>query len=199
MKKKEVASKIDAWLKQPIYWDGIEIFEQHSTSKFLIDYLKAGSEDFRKTMLHKELLKIKETLSSQIEQEEVETPAKIKAGKQEARALMDRRFALRERARLLYESGITEGEELHNIAKTIMQEINPRIDEIEGIESFWGANKFLPESQEVAISNIADLIKRRNNLRSYVSRGTADPAKLEAWKSELFELENKINAIQNNS
>lgn len=198
MKKKEVVEKIDAWLKQPIYWDGVEIFEQYSSSKFLIEYLKAGSEDFRKTMLHKELLKIKESLSSQIEQEEAQTPNEIKAGQQEARALMDRRFALKERARVLYESGVTEGEELHDIAKTIMQDINPRIDEIEGIESFWGANKFLPESQEVAISNIADLLKRRNNLRSYVSRGTTDPTKLEAWKSELFELEKKINAIQNN-
>ena len=197
MKKKEIVDAINAWLKQPIYWDGVQLFERCSTSKFLIDYLKSGGEDYRKTMLHKELMKIKDALSLEVEQEEIETPAEIKLGKQEARALMDRRFALKERARVLYESGVTEGDELHNIAKTIMQEINPRIDEIEGIESFWGANKFLPESQEVAISNIADLVKRRNNLRSYVSRGTTDPAKLESWKSELFELEKKIDAIQN--
>ena len=195
---KNILEKIEAWIAKPVYWDGVELYILYGENQRLKDYLKAGSEEYRKKLLTSEIIKIKESLSAKLEEERIDAPAIISENVKRAKSLMDNRSALKERARLLYLKGITEGEELHDIAHTIVSEINPQLDEISGIESFWKANKFIPESPEVAVSNIADLLKRRNNLRTYISRGTQDPSKLASWQSELLELDNKIRAIQHN-
>jgi hypothetical protein len=199
MNSKQLVDKINAWLEKPIYWDGVELYKAHGSVAYLKSYLEAGSESYRKKILLDELTKMRDALASEIQEEEEAMPAELSNRTKYARSLMDERFALKERARVLYGSGITEGDELHEIASRIVTEINAELDEIHGMEAFWQANKFIPESAPAAVLNVADLIKRRNTLRTYVSRGTTDPTKLNSWKSELLDLNNRIDAIQNST
>ena len=199
MNPKYLFEKLKIWLEKPIYWDGVEIYREHGTLAYLKSYLQNGSEPHRKKLLTDELTKMRDALAEQIEQEEEAMPAVLSDRTKYARSLMDERFALKERARLLYSKGITEGNELREIASRIVTEINTELDEIQGMEAFWKANKFMPESAPVAVMNIAELVKRRNNLRTYISRGTTDPQKLNAWQSEMLDLDTRINAIQNSA
>lgn len=197
MNPKNLLEKINAWHEKPIYWDGFEIYKAHGENAYLKSYLEGGSEAHRKKLLLDELTKMRDALTEQIEEEEEAMPATLNDRIKYARSLMDERSALKERARQLVENGTTEGDELKAIAFRIVTEINPELDEIHGMEAFWKANKFMPESAPAAVQSVADLVKRRNNLRTYISKGTGDPLKLNAWQSELLDINNRINAIQN--
>jgi hypothetical protein len=199
MNPKFLFEKLNAWLEKPIYWDGVEIYKEHGSVAYLKSYLQNGSESHRKKLLTDELTKMRDALAEQIQEEEEAMPAVLSDRTKYARSLMDERFALKERARLLYSKGITEGSELKEIASRIVTEINTELDEIHGMEAFWKANKFMPVSAPTAVVYISDLVRRRNNLRTYISKGTNDPGKLKAWQSELLDLDNRINAIQNSA
>lgn len=187
---------IKAWLEEPTYWEGVQLYCTHGTNAYLKEQFQESSESWLRALLTSELTELLQAFEAAEKAKVNARPAEITTLLKEAQSLMDERSALKERARLYIEQGHDASQELQRIAKRIIGEIKPRLDEIFGLRDFYDANGYLPQSAEVAIQTVASLVKRRNTLRTYLSRTKGNSSKLELWRAELFEIENKIKSLE---
>lgn len=188
--------EIENWLTEPVYFDGVELYERYGTSGMLKRLFAGSSDSFNKKKLTNELAKILEDAKAlEAAKPAVVEPEEVKALHTQAYSLMSQRSALKERARVIISLGITQSDELKSIAYQLAYDIRAELDSIYGRIQYWKVNGQLPHSEAAAIQGIADLIKRRNTVRTYLSRD-GKPEKLEAWKAELFELDLKIKEME---
>lgn len=151
----------------------------------------ASGDDYNQKKLHLELEAIlEEAIARQAELDD-KTPQEIKVLELKTRTLMDERTALKERARGMISRGIKEGDELKTIAHRLAFGIKAELDQAFGRLNFYERNGFLPQADTRKAATPAELVKRRNTLRTYLSRGT-DQGKLQEWRAELHEIENRL-------
>ncbi len=188
--------EIENWLAEPAYWAGVELYDKYGDSDMLKKFFQGSSDSYNKKKLAAELTAILDK-ARELESAKpiIEDSAQVKDLKTLGNSLMDERAALKERARVLVASGIKEGPDLHEIAMSLAFGIRYQLDSIFGKIQFEKVNGVLPESDGAAVLTIADMIKRRNTLRTYLSRG-GRPEKIEKWKAELFQLELKIKELE---
>lgn len=188
--------EIETWLSEPVYFDGVELYNQYGTNAMLKRLFAGSGDSFNKKKLTDELAKILEAEKAKeaLKPVQVETD-EIKDLRALAGSLMDQRSALKERARVIISLGIHESEELKSIAYQLAYDIKSELDSVYGRINYWQVNGFLPHNDAVAITGISDLIKRRNTVRTYLSR-KGNPEKLKKWQAELFELDQKIKELE---
>lgn len=188
--------EIENWLSEPVYIVGVELYAKYGTSAYLKRVFPTSSDSFNKKKLTNELTQILEDAKAieaakPVQQETDE----IKALRSQAKSLLDQRSALKERARVIVSLGITESDELKTIAYQLAYDLKKELDSIYGRIQYWQVNGYLPESETIAITGVSDLIRRRNTVRTYLSR-KGNPEKLKIWQAELFELDLKIKELE---
>jgi hypothetical protein len=107
---------------------------------------------------------------------------------------MDERGALKERLRVYYQQDRPAGE-LKEAAFRIL-EIGKELDGIYSEKRFWNQTGYLPERATETEETPEQLLKRRNTLRTYVTkyRKSGAAEKLQRYESELWEVEEKLKA-----
>ena len=188
--------EIENWLCKPVYFDGVELYEKYGSSAMLKRVFAGSSDSFNKKKLTNELTEILEAAKAkEAAKPAIVEPQEVKDLHTQAQNLMAQRSALKERARVIISLGITQSDELKTIAYQLAYDLKSELDGIYGRIQYWKVNGQLPHSEAAAIQGIAELIKRRNTVRTYLSRD-GKPEKLEKWKSELFELDLKIKEME---
>jgi len=180
----EIIAQLESWMKAPVYFDGVVIYEKHGKSNFLKRLFSKGSDDYNFQVLHRELEALLKDLRDKKAEKDDKTPEEVKILKANAKRLMDERVILKEQARQLVANGVTEGEQLRKIAFRLAFDIKKELDRDFGRIDFYERNGFLPQIDESVKLTPEQLVKRRNTLRTYISRGK-NPEKLVAWKKEL--------------
>lgn len=198
--------QLTTWLQQPVYLTGVSLYERLIGPGFLLEMLKAGVDDYNRECLHDALAKHLAELQQAEKAKKESYPETLVAELGSGGLLMDERTILKERMRVLYNSGISEGEELQIMAFRIL-DIKDNLDGIYGRKHFFEQHGFLPDAAGMLPEEEtpASLLKRRNTLRTYVSKyqkavETAyEPkklrkakAKLEAFQAELHEVDNHL-------
>lgn len=90
------------------------------------------------------------------------------------------------------------GKAAERIIEIFEKEISPRWEQLDYFEANGSFNEE-PVKEAVQYTTIPDMIKRRNNLRIYITKYQDKAGKqtqLELWRKEMEELNNRINAIQ---
>jgi hypothetical protein len=188
--------EIENWLSEPVYWTGVELYEKYGENDRLKKMFSTSADSYNKKKIAQLLTEILEA-TRLIEQQKPKNqlPPEVQLLQNAANSLMDERSALKERARMLVAQGIKEGPELAEIANNLAFGIKNQLDSIYARIQYAQMNGSLPETDAAAAMSIAEMIKRRNTLRTYLSRGT-DPAKIEKWKAEAFQLDLKIKELE---
>lgn len=194
----ELIEKLENWLKAPVYYEGVQLYEMHGKSKLLKRMFSKGSDDYNFHVLHRELESLLDDARKKQAELDDKTPHFIKDLRNDTKRLMDERVILKEQARQVISQGETSGERLKEIAFRLAFGIKKDLDRKFSMIEFWERNGFLPEMQQHKQRNVAELVKRRNTLRTYVSRAK-DPEKLKEWKKELEEIEIALKDAQTNS
>ncbi|GAB2780419.1 hypothetical protein GCM10027275_24950 [Rhabdobacter roseus] len=192
--------EIEAWLAEPVYWTGVELYQAHGSNAVLKRLFAGSSDGYNKRKLTEELARIlDEAREREAAKPVVEETDEIRTLKARGAALMDERSALKERARTLISQGTTQGDELKEMAHRLAYGLRQELDDVYGRVKFWETHGYLPETSEAAVQSVADLVKRRNTLRTYLtpSRG-GTPEKIRLWQAELFEKEALIKKLTEN-
>jgi len=188
--------QIENWLLEPVYAEGIELYNLYGSSELLKRLFRESADNFNKKKLFQELTKILDIAKAQEAEKPVQTETDdIKALRAVAGNLMDQRAAAKERARVIVSLGIHQSDELKSIAYQLAYDLKEELDQTYGRIKYWQVNGYLPQSDKIAISGITELIKRRNTVRTYLSR-KGDPEKIKKWRAELFELDQKIKETE---
>ena len=188
--------EIENYLEEPVYWTGVELYDRYGSNDFLKRMFSASGNSFNKKKVTTELTKILEAAKEQAAKKAAIPDAPgVAELRSQANALMDERSALKERARVLISQGAKEGPELHEIAFALAFGIRHQLDSIYGRIQYAQVNGSLPETDAAASLSITSMIRRRNTLRTYLSRGK-NPAKIDAWKAEIFQLDLKLKELE---
>lgn len=188
--------EIENWLLDPVYWTGVELYDKYGSSAMFKRQFAGSGDAYNKKKITQLLTEILEK-AKEAEAQKPVIPEKpeITQLKTLANSLMDERSALKERARVIVADGRREGPELQEIALNLAFGIKHQLDSIYGRIQYAQVNGSLPETDAAASLTIVEMIKRRNTLRTYLSR-SQDQAKLEKWKSEIFQLDLKIKELE---
>ncbi len=189
-------TEIENYLAEPIYWTGVELYAQYGTDDFLKRMFSGSANSFNKKKVTTELTKILEAARQKEAQKvAIPDPPGVAELRSQANALMDERAAMKERARVLISNGTKEGPELQEIAFALAFGIRHQLDSIYGRIQYAQVNGSLPETDAAASLSITAMIRRRNTLRTYLSRGK-NLAKINGWKAEIFQLDLKLKELE---
>lgn len=198
--------KLTAWLDQPAYNAGVLLYEKLLGEGFLLSMLKRGADDYNRKQLAKALTQKHAELVTQAQAVRDSYPEPLLEQLGTGGLLMDERTILKERMRVLYNSGVSESPELKEMAFRILS-IKDELDRIYGRKHFFEQNGFLPDqaSAPPEAETPADLLRRRNSVRTYVTKykkqleTTYEPAerekvqkKLTRFQAELLDLDQHI-------
>jgi hypothetical protein len=183
---------IHDWLGSPLYWRGVEIYNLYGESPFLKKLFSSTEDDYNREKLATALQEIADREVEQEEEVVTRMPEILRLKLDEGKTLMDERAALKERLRVYYHDNKPEAL-CKDVAFSILN-INDKLNEIFDEERFYKSTGFLPERAVYEGDTIAELYKRRNNLRTYISR-SKNERKLESFKKELFAIEKKIEVL----
>ncbi|GAB3958190.1 hypothetical protein GCM10028805_52050 [Spirosoma harenae] len=199
---------LSAWLERPVYRDGVLLYEQLIGSDFYLKMFKTGDDDYNRDLLTTSLQK----KLIELQQAERERVAAYLESLVEQLAdgglLQDERTIIKVRMRDLYNAGITESEELKTYAYRIL-EIKDGLDQTYGRRDFYEQHGFLPEAASLPeADDPTDLLRKRNNLRTYVSKYTKEldepispgrrkkiGKRLQRFTSELHKLDNQLQHL----
>lgn len=189
---KERIEIIQDWLATPLYWRGVDIYQQFGESAFLKNLFASGEDDYNR----EKLISALQEMADQVIEDEVQVvstmPASLRSKLDEGKSLMDERAALKERLRVYYHQDM-DAKTCKDVAFAIL-DINEKLNGIYDEERFFRSTGFLPERAVFDQDSLPELVKRRNNLRTYISR-TKNLAKLESFQKELFAVDKKIEVL----
>ncbi len=192
---KDKTECIQDWLKSPLYWRGVELYQLYGESAFLKKLFSSSEDDYNREKL---IAALQEIVDNEIVEEAIvisNMPASLRTKLEQGKCLMDERAALKERLRVYYHQNTT-AKVCKGVAFSIL-DINDKLNEIYDEERFFKSTGFLPERSPYDNEALPELVKRRNNLRTYISR-TSNADKLEAFRKELFAIEKKIDVLSKN-
>ncbi len=193
------------WLATPNYDQGVLLYEKLIGKGFLLTMLMKGADDYNRAKLHQALKARHDQLESELKAKKSAYPDELKAQLAGAGRLMDERVVLKEQMRSLWLSGTSQGDELQQKAFRVLA-ITGELDGIYGQKDFFHAHGYMP-GEDVVVSQLTDaeLIARRNTLRTYCSRlprqiirATSEKRKaeladrLEGYRKELYTIERQL-------
>lgn len=191
----ELIEKLENWLKAPVYFEGVQLYEMHGKSSLLKRMFSKGSDDYNFHVLHRELESLLDEARKKQAELDDKTPHFIKDLRNDTKRLMDERVILKEQARQVISQGETSGERLKEIAFRLAFGIKKDLDRKFAQIEFWEKNGFLPDPQRHQERSVAEMIRRRNTLRTYISR-SKNSDRLNDWKMELQEIEIALKDAQ---
>lgn len=195
------------WLDTPNYDQGVLLYEKLIGKGFLLSMLMKGADEYNRAKLHEALNARHDQLSAELKAKKSAYPDQLKSQLAGAGRLMDERVVLKEQMRSLWLSGTSQGDELQDKAFRVLA-ITDELDTIYGQKDFFHAHGYLPD-EDVAVSQLsaAELIARRNTLRTYCSRlprqiirtssqkRKAELAdRLEGFRKELYTIEQHLKS-----
>lgn len=201
------SDQLTAWLQHPIYADGVLLYAQLIGEDFWFRQFRKSSDDYNRVQLQTALEKKLDQLQIEEAARKAAYPESLKNALTGGGGLMDERTILKERMRALYNGGVTDSEELKAMAFRILA-IKDELDRVYGRKHFFEQHGFLPEAATFLPETISptDLLKRRNTVRTYVTKYTAqekitfDPIalkkvqhKLQQFQTELADLDNQLS------
>ncbi|GAB3550613.1 hypothetical protein [Spirosoma fluminis] len=204
----DLINQLAAWLEQPVYGEGVVLYERLIGPGFMLSMLKTGDDDYNRQKLTLALTEKHEQLVAEQQARQASYPEPLTASLQDAGILMDERTVLKERMRNQLNSGVYESPELKDWAFRIL-EIRDQLGVIYGRKDFFDQHGYMPEVASIdAEQTPADLLKRRNTLRTYITRYqnklrtilTAEQQEkpvqlLEQYRKELYQVEQQLSAI----
>lgn len=194
--------KLLQWFENPDYSAGVLLYKSLLGDGFMLTMLQNGADDYNRKVL-------KTALNEQLDRLQRETKAKADAYPEPLVAdlrrgglLMDERTILKDRMRQFANSGINQHPDLTTMAHRIL-EIKDELDAIYGQKNFFDQNGFMPGAASVPdpITTPADLIRRRNSVRTYITRYTkkrdqaGDPQKREAYQVKLTAFQRELHQL----
>lgn len=194
-------ASIEEWIQgTKDYTEGIALFVKYSSNTFLKRNLAKGPTVFNVPKLSLELQLLSDNCQAPVDAPGNKKRFKVET-KQQYDSLPDQVKAVKEEERAAFK----EMSYLHSRLTQMEQEERKaadfRILALDRIcRKLWAKLDYfeehnkLPEDpvKEVKVTTAADALKRRNNLRTYISRNL-ESDKIVNWKAELIELENIIN------
>lgn len=206
----ETLDKLNQWLDQPVYEQGVVLYQQLLGDGFVLDMLKTGPDAYNRQTLLDALTAKRDELAAQ-RQARIETyPEDLLDSLEMGKTLMDERTAIKERMRMRLNSGVTESEEIKDWAFRILSIVD-QLGGIYGRRDFFDEHGYLPDAVSVDHERTpAQLMQRMLTLRTYVSRegrkirsrlSTEEQvrqatSKLREFQSELHQVENLLAATQ---
>jgi hypothetical protein len=213
---------IESWLNGPRnYAEGLELFRKYSNNEVLKKALSFGENSWSKSKLATELHALISVPELPIitKKAELSTPVQVNRAPEQGIAGQARNDArpqncsdlnsviadLEKKWRKLYAEGSALNLEKfrEDVPQNERMEAAFRIQEIdEECKDIWTkldhykAHGFLPEvamkAPKVNVDDRAEMIKRRNTLRTYLTRYKNNPAKLQTFTNELEEIERRL-------
>ena len=209
-------AELAAWLATMPYQAGVLLYERVIGADFLLTVLKTGPDDYNRRRLTTALRDRQEQLSEAAQEQASRYPDSLKTDLREGKRLMDERVILKEQLRQLADRIPADGagtvrEDMKTRAFRILA-IGALLDGIYGKRRFYDQHGYLPEAiSPTADMAPADLVKRRNTLRTYVSKQTRDlptltdadqhrkaTERLARYQSELHQIDETLSALSQN-
>ncbi|QIP14729.1 hypothetical protein G8759_19970 [Spirosoma aureum] len=203
--------QLSHWLDRPVYTEGVVLYEQLIGAGFLLTMLKRGPDDYNRQRLTDALQAKRDELASTLRARQLAYPEPIVAAKADEKLLLDERTVTKERFRMKLNSGSTGDEETEEWAFRVL-DIRDQLGAIYGERDFFDQHGYLPEVTSIdPEQNQADLLKRRNTLRTYVTRYknrlqqpliTDEQQQswvqlLQQYQSELHQVDQQLTALTN--
>ncbi|MBD2700138.1 hypothetical protein IC229_05795 [Spirosoma sp. BT702] len=200
-------TQLQAWLDRPVYTQGVVLYESLLGEGFLLTLFKTGDDAYNRGKLQDALEAHLAQLLQQQADQKAAYPDTLKSQLSSAGQLMDERTLLKERLRVLFNSGVGQSDDAKALAFRILG-ITDQLDAIYGEQHFFEQHGFLPDAASAQLpesDTLADLLKRRNSVRTYVTKyqkelaNTFEPARrkkvtrrLEGFLTELQQLNTQI-------
>jgi hypothetical protein len=203
--------QLNYWLDRPVYTEGVVLYEQLIGAGFLLTMLKRGPDDYNRQRLTDALQAKRDELASALRARQLAYPEPIVQAKADEKLLLDERTVMKERFRMKLNSGSTGDEETEVWAFRVL-DIRDQLGEIYGQRDFFDQHGYLPDLASIAPEqSLADLLKRRNTLRTYVTRYrnrlqqpliTDEQQQswvqlLQQYQSELHQVDQQLTALTN--
>lgn len=162
---------LTAWLDDPQYDTGVSLYKQLAGPGFMLKLFQAGPDDYNRAKLRTLLTEAHGKLQAEADELTKAMPDSLKNELAGAGLLMDERTVLKEKMRSRYNLGDSGSEELRAMAYRIL-DIRDQLDGIFSRRTFFAEHGFLPgdEARPTDPDTPTDLLKRRNTLRTYVTR-----------------------------
>ena len=196
------------------YQKGLEILKEAKASSIILKLLAKGKSFYNNRLLIKELEKLAEKdkpkplpkyqtekpLAPKISIASNDVPPEIV----EIKKALQEQYAIVNHFHPLMDAYYNRDRKKSFEVKIAIQKAWEEIEELWRIVNYWKENKVLlpnkyskdPAPQE-ELSKV-DLLKRRNNIRTYISRHKDNPKKtlkIKEWNKELRDIELKIGSI----
>jgi hypothetical protein len=191
----ETAERLDAWLRQPDYVQGLRLYAELLGESVLYKMLLRGQNSFNVRKLSEALSGERDRRKAATVQQLIEEPKGVGDLRRNAGALMNERTALKAQIRML------SNEEQRRVRAFRVLEICDELDRIYGQIEFFENNNTMWEPPEETQSDDV-LVKQYLNLRTYISRTakaldvailadkkTALREKLKGYQAEKTQLE----------
>lgn len=198
-------SELATWLNKGTYEDGVLLYERAIGPGFTLTMLKRGKDDFNRQKLRKGLeAKLAELKAAELTRKATYPPALTRSLAQ-AGKLMDERIVVKERMRALYEEACPGRDAtVHTLAFRVLA-IQDEVDAIYGQKRFFDDHGYLPDDAVPAEHTPDELMRLRNNYRTYVTKYEAkvresesdqkSQQRLEEYRSKLFSVQTLIDAL----
>lgn len=201
--------QLTAWLDDPRYDAGVQLYKQMEGEGFLLRLFQTGPDDYNRAKLHQVLTEAHARLLTAEADLQAKLPHVLQTQLAAMPALMDERTVLKEKLRTAFVLGRREGDDLKTMAYRILQ-IRDELDTVYGRKKFFAEHGFFPDSAAETeegnqVVTPAELLKRRNTLRTYVTRyrkafneAPGDEArarvlaKLKPYQTELDAIDNQL-------
>lgn len=188
--------EIRIWLEDSTYyWQGVELYKKHIGGGFMLTMLNQGDDEYNRAQLYEKLGKLVEAHTEKEIEIKNAYPEELQGQLTQAQNLMDERADLKAQLRRSWRQG-EPAKERQPLALRVL-EIKQEIDHIYATEKYFNSMKALPKDDFDVEDEIAGLMKRRNTVRTYVSRYRlrTESKKYREYNDELFQLTEKLRIL----
>ena len=184
----KTAERLDAWLRQPDYIQGLRLYAELLGENVLYKVLLRGQNSFNVRKLSEALNAERDRQKASTVQRLIKEPKGVGDLRRNAGALMNERTALKAQIRML------SNEEQRSKRAFRVLEICDELDRLYGqIEFFENNNTMWEPPQETETDDM--LVKRYLNLRTYISR-TAKALDVAIFPEKKTALKEKLKGYQ---
>lgn len=162
--------QLATWLDNRVYEAGVVLYQDIFGPGFLLTMLKTGPDDYNRGKLTAALETHYEQLVAEQQTIVSSYPESLSDEIEHSKLFMDERTAIKERMRVLYEQGITSGDQLKDCVFRILR-IGDQLSDIYGRKDFFHQYGYMPDQPEdEAPMSETELVKRLLTVRTYVTK-----------------------------
>lgn len=188
--------EIISWLEAPTYYyEVVKLYKKHGAGGFLVTLFETGEDDYNREKLEAELRKIVAQHTKAVEEQRTAYPEALQTELEKAQELMDERADLKAQLRRSWRRGESAKEREAMTLRVL--EIKAEIDHVYATEKYYTKMKAMPADDFDSEDEIAELMRRRNTVRTYVSRykDKPDSEKYKEYADELFQVNEKLRVL----